>query len=317
MIPLSALEARLAPILDRCVIDDPLTTKYYLFTGVGVRSSTFHLGHHCLLRILAALSREGIPLLYQIANDEKKFLTPPPKTDGDMLQLTAPLRQMLSRHQWGSQFTLVDNILDRQLLRPLAQKINSTIPIKKLVDLFGEELDAHRAGYVGYQLAPMVLRHLMYPDHTPVVITAADQLPFFLTMRDLAHRVGIPKPQIILIHPLKDMMMMDKMSSTHPGKMIPLSDVSKIKKAISGTSKATDFCDHLIQYLAMSDEDSRCLSDHKYTSDKKDAIIAALTREAAVPHRSDLPPLSHELALTLGKEYGSKVDSMIRYAPLP
>ena len=221
----------LKSVIDRTIIDDEAISDYYFFTGIWVRHNSLHLGHHTLFKTLESLSQTQ-PVIFQVANDQKKFLGQKPLTDSQMLRLSEGVIETLKRYSWGKLF-LVDNVIDRQILRPFAEKVNSKLPLKKLTDLFGQDLDLHRANYVGYQLAPICLAHILWPGKTPVIITVEDQLPFFLAMRDLAYRLGLPKPQVILIRPLQDKLLRGKMSSSVPQRAIFLNCLDSLKSAIS------------------------------------------------------------------------------------
>ena len=220
---------------------------YYLFTGVGLRASRTHLGHHILWSNLARLGR-GKVLLFQISNDQKRYVAGHDlKT---MRSLTKSFKDQLALYPWD-RIHLIDNLRDQGFLKPVRDYINSLIPLHLVSSTMGRNLDLYRASYIGNQLAPILLMSWIHPGWTPVIITAQDQEPFFHIMRDLAFRLGCIKPVVILLNPLKDLMMGGKMSSSNPKTLVPLDHLGLIRKAKTGPGKDHDFCYHLMSMMEL------------------------------------------------------------------
>ena len=219
----------------------------YIFSGIGLRPSLMHLGHHLIVQLLSNMNCRGVPLVYQISNDEKRYLDDPKGDLQNTKKNTEEFLKQFKRYQWKKVY-MIDNLRDKDDLRPIQEYINSKLPISKISKLFGKKYDLYRASYTGRQLAPIMLYNRQNPLGQPIIFTERDQLPFFLAMRDLSPTLGLHKPQVIVLKPLKDIMMKDKMSSSDLKKAVLLDDLEKIKKAYSGRTKEEDFCLHFINY---------------------------------------------------------------------
>lgn len=222
------------------------TKRYYLFSGIGLRKTGFHLGHHVGLKILESLNRKGVPLIYQVANDEKQHLQG--LSEEAVYQHTREILQELALYEW-SDIKLIDNYRDYNLLHKIASYIGAQIPLKKILSLFGKEIDLHRAHYLTVQLAPLIIYMRIDPGATPLIITAEDQAPYFNIVRNLARRLGINPPELIILRPLRDRLLTGKMSSSFPKGAIFLRHLEALRKAISGSTDSDDFVRHLNKYL--------------------------------------------------------------------
>ena len=231
----------------RVVSDIPLeeVSDFYLFTGIGLRSTLVHLGHHLTWSTIARVGSQ-CTTVFQISNDQKRLLAG--QRTQDMRDLTHRFKEHIRTYHWGRIY-IIDNILDQPMLKPMRDYINSLIPLHTVVSAMGKGLDLYRASYIGNQLAPILLMSWLYPDLTPVIVTAQDQEPFFHIMRDLASRIGCRKPIMVILDPLKDLMMTHKMSSSSPSGLVPMTNLQGIMRAKSGPGPDHDFCYHLLSRL--------------------------------------------------------------------
>ena len=231
------------------VEDALLDEKIFIFTGKGPRSTDYHLGNYLCHRIIYHVSKKlNCPVLFQISNDEKRFESN--ITLETARNLAIHVKERLEYLHWGSNLILFENLdpLNYLPLKMYSDMISYHIKIDKISKMFGST-NWFNGGYAMMQLAPLVyFGGTKFADHRPVVITGGDQVGYFLLFRDLCNKLNIKAPIIVELNPLKDTLLVEKMSSSHNKTAInfTIDGISKIMQSISDPTGHNDFGCHLV-----------------------------------------------------------------------
>ena len=262
--------------------------KIFYFTGRGIGNANYHLGHYFLNKVLNQSSKSAnVPIVYQLSSDEKRGAGPKFKSTKVVKQYTDSTLYNMS-HVFDGQIRVFDNLdLDNMMvIRNCADYINSKIKLKTYLDVFGN-ISGLSCNYVGIQLAPLVLLGAtQFKDYTPIIVTAADQKGFFSLFRDICGKLGLKKPIVIILKPLKDIKMEDKMSSSSLNKAVlcDFNGFEKILKAVSDPKGENDFCrEYILKMLEIKpcSELTALLLDYSNTKNSlglKTKLIAYLQK---------------------------------------
>ena len=226
---------------------DPLE-KMYLFSGKGPRSSSTHLGNYLNYKILEWVSkRRSLPVVFQISNDQKRFdpFIPMETARG----YANDVKTVLETIPWETEFVLFENLDPGNyfLLKNYSDFLSSRVKLSRISKLLGD-LTLFQGSYLTMQLAPLIhFGNGVFRGHRPLLIVASDQVGYFLIFRDICRKLGLKRPLIIEISPLKDVLLKNKMSSESPRYAIEFSEggLGEIVKSLSDPSGERDFCVHL------------------------------------------------------------------------
>jgi tryptophanyl-tRNA synthetase len=252
-------------LVERCIGLEDLSDNesFYFYTGKGTRNDVLHLGHFYLFSILQKLS-EKYPLVFQLSGDEKRGCLESFQSLEQALKISDDTKHILQTFNWKNLY-FFDNLNPATQLQiyNCANFIGSKIKVKTALNTFGNT-SIFTAFYIAVQLAPIFLMKSKLPNHRCVIITAQDQKGFFFILRDLAKKLNIEKPVIIILKSLKDIKMKDKMSSSRLKESIPFNNlgIRKIKKAISAPiindelDTQNDFVAMILEYFINSSIDA-------------------------------------------------------------
>lgn len=205
--------------------------KFYLYTGRGP-SGPVHLGH-LMPWIFTRYLQEKFDskLLFQITDDEKFLFN----ENSDL--------QMISKYTYDNILDIISvgfdskktriiiNTKDIKYLYKVATEIAKRITFSTAKAVFGFT-NSTNIGMIGFppiQGAPCFLPSLIEGKPTPVLIPAAiDQDPYWRMTRDIAEKLGYPKPAQIHSKFIPSLMSGGKMSSSKPDTALFTTDESEI-----------------------------------------------------------------------------------------
>ena len=231
------------------VIGSPYKKKFVFFQGRAVRHETnnlFHLGHLILLKNQKKCSKDyDIPVVYQIANQEKST----DKEEKENYIASKKIKKIL-KSLFNFEEVFINKEHSKELI-PFTNKLIRYCNLKNCSKLFGANTSIHTVYYFFMQLAPIFYIHDKYPNRQVLTAVAEDQLPIFLLARDILKKNNLQLPIILVVEPCLDIHLKEKMSSSKSLKSVTLENLDKIKKAVSGNDKNTDFCYHVFYHLSM------------------------------------------------------------------
>jgi len=205
--------------------------KFYLYTGRGP-SGPVHLGH-LMPWIFTRYLQEKFDskLLFQITDDEKFLFN----ENSDL--------QMISKYTYDNILDIISvgfdskktriiiNTKDIKYLYKIATEIAKRITFSTAKAVFGFT-NSTNIGMIGFppiQGAPCFLPSLIEGKPTSVLIPAAiDQDPYWRMTRDIAEKLGYPKPAQIHSKFIPSLMSGGKMSSSKPDTALFTTDESEI-----------------------------------------------------------------------------------------
>src|SRR5579885_1605396 len=213
--------------------------NFYLYTGRGP-SGMVHMGHLMPWMFTKYLQDKfNSKLLFQLTDDEK-FLYSHDRSRKEIEHYTR--ENILDIIAVGFNPDKTRIIIDTrhiQHLYPIATEIAKKITFSTAKAVFGFS-NSTNIGMIGFppiQAAPCFLPSIMEGKPTPVLIPAAiDQDPYWRVTRDIAEKIGFPKPTQIHSKFLPGLGMQGKMSSSIPDTAIFTTDMEDaIDKKISNT----------------------------------------------------------------------------------
>ncbi|HJU14202.1 MAG TPA: tryptophan--tRNA ligase [Candidatus Nitrosotalea sp.] len=224
---------------DKILTEYEKGNKFYLYTGRGP-SGAIHMGH-LLPWIFTKYLQEkfGVNLIFQITDDEK-FLYNDDKSFQDVSKYTKEnIYDIIAVGFDPKRTKILIDTKDIKRIYPLALEISKRITFSTVKAVFGFQ-NSTNIGMIGFppiQAAPCFLPSIMEGRPTPVLIPAAiDQDPYWRVTRDIAEKIGFPKPAQIHSKFLPGLGMQGKMSSSIPETAIFTTDSDEaIDKKISNT----------------------------------------------------------------------------------
>lgn len=186
--------------------------KFYLYTGRGPSSTSMHLGHLVPFIFTAYLQKVfKCPTVIQLTDDEKFLFAKQPKGDGPPppLEYFTELGRENARDIIAVGFELERTFLFTSTgyigpLYPNVLRIQRMTTYNQAKAIFGfaDSDNIGKHGFPAVQAAPalstsfpVVLKGI--PDMACLIPCAIDQDPYFRLTRDVAPRMGSPKPALI------------------------------------------------------------------------------------------------------------------------
>ena len=225
--------------LDKILTEYEKGNKFYLYTGRGP-SGKIHMGH-LLPWIFTKYLQEkfDVNLIFQLTDDEK-FLYSDGKSMDDISKFTQEnILDIIAIGFDPKKTKILIDTKDIKLIYPISLEIAKRITYSTVKAVFGFE-NSTNIGMIGFppiQAAPCFLPSIIEGRPTPVLIPAAiDQDPYWRVTRDIAEKLGYPKPAQIHSKFLPGLGMQGKMSSSIPETAIfTTDDDGTIDKKISST----------------------------------------------------------------------------------
>ncbi|MDE1873140.1 MAG: tryptophan--tRNA ligase [Thaumarchaeota archaeon] len=233
---------------DKILTEYEKDNKFYLYTGRGP-SGSIHMGH-LLPWIFTKYLQEkfGVNLIFQITDDEK-FLYNDEKSFQDVSKHTTEnIYDIIAVGFDPKKTKILVDTKDIKRIYPIALEIAKRITFSTVKAVFGFQ-NSTNIGMIGFppiQAAPCFLPSVIEGKPTPVLIPAAiDQDPYWRVTRDIAEKMGYPKPAQIHSKFLPGLGMQGKMSSSIPETAIFTTDTEeaidkKISSAFTGGQPTVD-----------------------------------------------------------------------------
>ena len=224
---------------DRVLTEYERGNKFYLYTGRGP-SGAIHMGH-LLPWIFTKYLQEkfDVNLIFQITDDEK-FLYNDNKTMEEVSRHTEEnIHDIIAVGFDPKKTKILIDTRDIKRIYPISLEIAKRITFSTVKAVFGFQ-NSTNIGMIGFppvQASPCFLPSVIEGRPTPVLIPAAiDQDPYWRVTRDIAEKIGFPKPAQIHSKFLPGLGMQGKMSSSVPETAIFTTDSDEaIDKKISNT----------------------------------------------------------------------------------
>jgi len=219
----------------------------YIYTGRGPSSRTMHLGHlvpFLFTRYLQTVLRDS-HVVVQITDDEKFLFRGLPWADVDA-NARANILDIRACGLQADRTFIFRNSEYMGTLYPNVLRLQAHITNSQCFATLGirPEHNIGQTAFCATQAAPVLASsfpQLRLPaDALCLVPCGVDQDPFFRLARDVAPKLGCPKPVLLCSAYLPSLKgVAEKMSSTVPDSAIFLSDTpqqiaAKIKKSVSG-----------------------------------------------------------------------------------
>ena len=198
----------------------------HLYTGIGP-SGDLHLGHCIGYEAVRSLQNSIPDLLFMISDDEK-YLRNSEKSFQDIQHILKQNYRLLKGFGFDSErtkyLTTSENI---EMTYRTAIRVAKHLTINNVLGAFGGTLSTNigEVFYTAIQIAPCFFRTDKDEMSMCLVICGEDQVPYFHLARDIAHRLGAPKPAVLVLPTL--MSLNDptkKMSSSVPNSGIYLEE---------------------------------------------------------------------------------------------
>jgi tryptophanyl-tRNA synthetase len=224
---------------DKILTEYEKGNKFYLYTGRGP-SGSIHMGH-LLPWIFTKYLQEkfDVNLIFQITDDEK-FLYNDEKSFQDVSKYTTEnIYDIIAVGFDPKKTKILVDTKDIKRIYPIALEIAKRITLSTVKAVFGFQ-NSTNIGMIGFppiQAAPCFLPSVIEGKPTQVLIPAAiDQDPYWRVTRDIAEKIGFPKPTQIHSKFLPGLGIQGKMSSSIPETAIFTTDTEEaIDKKISNT----------------------------------------------------------------------------------
>lgn len=285
--------------------------KFYLYTGRGPSSQNMHLGHLVPFMFCKYLQDVfKVPIVIQITDDEKLFFKE--KLNHDKIQEMARenIKDIIACGFDPSLTFIFKNTDYIGQMYPMIMQIQKRLNLRQVIGVFGFDLDNVSIGKLAFpsiQMAPSFAKTFesLFETTMPLkkvrclIPCAIDQDPYFRISRDMASKLGCPKPALIhskFIPSLKGVG--EKMSASDSDSLIYLTDskkqiTKKINKSFSGGKDTLEehrekggdtSIDIPFQLLTFFLEDESILSEYKngyesgnlLTSDMKKLCIETI-----------------------------------------
>src|SRR5579885_1801957 len=212
---------------DKVLTEYEKGNKFYLYTGRGP-SGQVHMGHILPWIFTKYLQDKfDVNLIFQLTDDEK-FLYNDSKTFEDVTKFTNDnILDIIAIGFDPKKTKILIDTKDIKRIYPISLEIAKRITFSTVKAVFGFE-NSTNIGMIGFppiQAAPCFLPSIIEGRPIPVLIPAAiDQDPYWRVTRDVADRIGFPKPTQIHSKFLPGLGMLGKMSSSKPETAIFTSD---------------------------------------------------------------------------------------------
>lgn len=196
-------------------IDFNNLNKYFLYTGRGPSTSSFHLGHLIGLKLTLSLYQKYFSsnkIFFMLSDDEKIFRD---NIDDKIMKKNIETTiLMLNKIGFNISNTFIkkNSIGLNEKEYSILIKLMNTLSFHQLKNIYGDKNNIGDYFYFFIQMIPCFL----YPSKTCIVVAGEDQDTYFRVARDLARKCKF-KPPIILYH--KTVFGLDgteKMSSSIP-----------------------------------------------------------------------------------------------------
>ena len=215
--------------------------KWALYTGRGP-SADLHLGH-IIPWIFAKwlCDKFKVELFFEMTDDEKFLIRDIPLEEANRYAYDNALT-LIALGFRPDQLHLIIDTEDIRYLYKIALKVSKCLTLSTVKHAFGFT-DSHNVGAVFFptlQIAVAFLPTELYGEKTPVLIPAGiDQDPYFRLARDIADRLGYPKPSTKYCKFVPALTGEEKMSASRPETAIYVSDDDavvrrKIMNALTG-----------------------------------------------------------------------------------
>ena len=215
---------------DKILNDYTKGKKFYLYTGLGP-SSKMHLGHLIPFMFTKYLQDKFNVKLYIQLTDDEKFLFDPKlsledtrkiaeSNAADILALGFDLKK--------TEFLLDTNKIEE--MYPIALKAAKKITFSTVKAVFGftNQTNIGSIFFTAIQTVPCFIESVRKKKKINCLIPSAiDQDPHFRVTRDIAPKLGFPKPALIQCKFLPSLKKGGKMSSSDPDSLIYTTDSSK------------------------------------------------------------------------------------------
>lgn len=193
--------------------------KFYLYTGRGP-SGKVHLGH-LMPWIFTKYMQEkfDVKLIFQITDDEKFLFNENSSLDLIHKFTYENILDIIAMGFDPKKTRIIINTRDIRYLYGISTEIAKRITFSTAKAVFGFN-NSTNIGMIGFppiQGAPCFLPSIIEEKPTPVLIPAAiDQDPYWRVTRDIAEKMGYPKPAQIHSKFIPGLISGGKMSSSRP-----------------------------------------------------------------------------------------------------
>lgn len=223
---------------------------HYLFTGKGPRlcENNFHLGHWLLYSKLGFLSK-NFEVFFQLSDLEKtnnnfKNLFKHFKSKQLILENFLKFLNLCKFNKENLKI-MIDSENYSFLTNSVSILLANVLKINKLTQRLSQDSTFFNGLSLLIQATTAVIG-MLFLKKKPVIITANDELGPFLELRSLVKEQY--KPIILVIEPLKNSLLKDKMSTNNQKTAIFIKNID-FKKTISDTNLEKDFCFLFIEEL--------------------------------------------------------------------
>lgn len=213
------------------VLEDYLENKpFYLYTGRGP-SGLMHLGHVIPILFTKYIQEKvNTILLLQLTPDEKYMYHEEMHRDEIKKYTLDNIKDILALKFDEKKTYLIDDIRHIKYLYQIAISVARKITYSTVRAVFGftSETNIGMIFYMAIQAAPAFLGYYINKNYVHCLIPAAiDQDPFWRVTRDIASKIGFPKPSQIHGKFLPSLKASGKMSTSQPETALYLSDNEK------------------------------------------------------------------------------------------
>lgn len=208
--------------------------RFYLYTGRGP-SGPMHIGHILPFIFTKYLQdRLGCMLLIQLTPDEK-YVYHEEMRPAELLSYTIDnVRDIIALGFKHDNTYIIDDIRHIKYLYPLAISVARKVTFSTARAVFGftGETNIGLIFYMAVQAAPAFLGFFIDDSYRYCLIPAAiDQDPYWRVTRDVAGKLGFPKPAQVHGKLLPSLKAEGKMSASEPESAIYLSDEPEAVRA--------------------------------------------------------------------------------------
>jgi tryptophanyl-tRNA synthetase len=193
--------------------------KFYLYTGRGP-SGLVHLGHLMPWLFTKYLQEKfNVNLIFQLTDDEKFLFNSNLDMEAIQKYTYENILDIISIGFDPKRTKIIVDTKHIKYLYPLSIEIAKKITYSTAKAVFGFS-NSSNIGMIGFppvQGAPCFLPSIIENNPTPVLIPAAiDQDPYWRVTRDVAEKLGYPKPAQIHSKFIPGLTSLGKMSSSRP-----------------------------------------------------------------------------------------------------
>lgn len=258
----------------------------YIYTGRGPSAPHLHLGHIVPLLLTKHLQELFNALvIIQISDDEKLYYKHDLNEEEVEFNTHENIKDIIALGFDPKLTYIFQNSKNIGMLYPMISKMMRMVNINQLNHIYGFDINSNPGQVIWplIQSAPAFAKtfdHIFHNENTLCLIPAAvDQAPYFRMARDLASRMKLPKPTMILgqFLPALEGISSKMSSSVKEIQPIYITDSAnivkkKIGKAFSGGKNTKELqqiyganidIDVAYQYLRFFEEDDLVLDDIK------------------------------------------------------